>query len=207
MAGGPETERVDGRRQIEIVVDRLRHMHHVEAAGGAFLHLHRRVSCVITADRQEPCHVQTQKRDHHVFEILRIRCRIRTRDTYVRATAEVDAADGIDRKRRHMLDVALHQPLESVAHAYNVHAFERGTNCRSADDSVDAGGRSAPDQDGQFLVMFHASIIGWPASKIRPWNFEEDFPPNSYRFHRRIMLKCSIENPMRMGHTFRRGLR
>jgi hypothetical protein len=44
-----------------------------------------------------------------------------------------------------MFDVALHQPLESVAHAQNFHAFERGANCRSTNDCVDAGSRSAPD--------------------------------------------------------------
>jgi hypothetical protein len=46
MAGGLETERVDRRRQIDIVVERLRHMHHVDAAGGAFLDLHRRIRWV-----------------------------------------------------------------------------------------------------------------------------------------------------------------
>ena len=74
----------------------------------------------------------------------------------MRAAAEVDAADRIDREGRDVFDVTLHQPLESVAHADDIHAFERGADSRSADHAVDAGCGSAADQDGEFLVMFHA---------------------------------------------------
>ena len=59
-------------------------------------------------------------------------------------------------RRRDVLDVTLHQPLESVAHANDVHAVEGRANRRSANHAVDAGGGSAADQDGEFLVMFHA---------------------------------------------------
>ena len=83
--------------------------------------------------------------------------------------AEVDAADRIDREWGDVFDISLHQPLESVAHAHDVHSFEGGSNRRSTDDCIDAGGRAAPHQDGQFLMMFHASIIGWQASKLYPF--------------------------------------
>jgi hypothetical protein len=33
-------------------------------------------------------------------------------------------------------------------------------NCRSADNCIDSGSRSTPDQNREFLVMFHVSMIG-----------------------------------------------
>ena len=41
MARRLEAERVDVRRQVEVVVDRLRHMHDANAAVGLLLDLHR----------------------------------------------------------------------------------------------------------------------------------------------------------------------
>ena len=62
----------------------------------------------------------------------------------------------VDGERRDVFDVPVHQPLEAVAHADDVHAFERGADGRGADHAVDAGGGSTADQDGEFLVTFHA---------------------------------------------------
>ena len=74
----------------------------------------------------------------------------------MRAAAEVDAADTIDGERHDVFDVTVHQPLESVAHANDVHALEGGADGRGADHAVDAGCGSTADEDGEFLVMFHA---------------------------------------------------
>jgi sugar phosphate isomerase/epimerase len=41
MAGGLEAERVDVRRQIEIVVDRLGHVHDSDSPPGTLGELHR----------------------------------------------------------------------------------------------------------------------------------------------------------------------
>ena len=70
-------------------------------------------------------HVEPQQRDDGVLEVLRVGGRVGARDADVRAAAEVDAADGVDRERRDVLDVALHDPLEAVADAEHLDAFER----------------------------------------------------------------------------------
>ena len=55
----------------------------------------------------------------------------------------------------------LHQPLEAVAHADDVHALEGRADGRGADDAVDAGGGSAADEDGEFPVTFHARPLSF----------------------------------------------
>ena len=72
VPSGLEPERVDRRGQIEIVVDRLRHVHHVNTALRAFFELHRRVRRVVAANREQSRHVEPQQRDHDVLEMLRI---------------------------------------------------------------------------------------------------------------------------------------
>ena len=99
--------------------------------------------------------VQAQQRSIDVLEELRIRGGIGARDAEVRAAAEVNAADGLDRQRDDVIDVALHDPLEPVADADDVDALEPGADRRRADDAVDAGRRSAADENGQRMVMLH----------------------------------------------------
>ena len=62
----------------------------------------------------------------------------------------------VDGERRDVFDVPVHQPLEAVADADDVHAFEGGADGGGADDAVDAGSGTAAHQDGEFFVMFHA---------------------------------------------------
>ena len=47
----------------------------------------------------------------------------------------------------HVLDVALHDPLEAVADADDLDAFEPAADGRGADDAVDAGGGAAADEN------------------------------------------------------------
>src|SRR5262249_41473253 len=55
-----------------------------------------------------------------------------------------------------MLDVAVHQTREAVAHADDIHSLEcRANGCR-ADDAVDTRGGPAAHEDCQLLVMLHA---------------------------------------------------
>ena len=121
-----------------------------------------------------PVTSRPQQRDHDVLEMLRIGCRIRTRDPDVRAAAEVDAADTIDRERRDVFDVTVHQPLESVAHANDVHALEGGADGRGADHAVDAWVRvhrqrgwrvscDVPRETSDAAYRLRSSIIGWAA--------------------------------------------
>ena len=73
----------------------------------------------------------------------------------MRAAAEVDAAHLVDRQRAHVVDVALHDPLEAVADAEHLDPLEQAADRGRADDAVDAGGGPAPDQDRQSLLMAH----------------------------------------------------
>ena len=56
-----------------------------------------------------------------------------------------------------VIDVALHEPLEAVLDAQHVDALEGAADRRRADDAVDAGGRTAADQNGDFLRMMHGT--------------------------------------------------
>ena len=58
-----------------------------------------------------------------------------------------------DGQRRHVLDVALHQPLEPVADADDVDAFQLRADGRRADHAVDPGRGAARDEDAHVLVM------------------------------------------------------
>ena len=57
-----EPEGVDVGRQIQVVVDGLRHVDDADAAGGALFELHRRERRVVAADGDELRHVQPQQR-------------------------------------------------------------------------------------------------------------------------------------------------
>ena len=94
-----------------------------------------------------------------VLEVLRIGGRVGARDADVRAAAEVDAADRLDRERHDVVDVALHDPLEAVAQAEDLEALELGADGGGADDAVDAGGGAAADENGELSVMFHGPIL------------------------------------------------
>src|SRR5262249_47316684 len=83
----------------------------------------------------------------------------------MRAAAEMDPADVVDRQRRDVLDVAVHEPFESVADADDFHAFKGGADRRGPDHAVDSGGGSAADENGQFLVMLHANL----GANVRPY--------------------------------------
>ena len=58
-----------------------------------------------------------------------------------------------------MIDVALHDPFEAVAQADDLEAFELGADRRGADDAVDARCRAAADENGEFPVVLHDSMI------------------------------------------------
>ena len=55
------------------------------------------------------------------------------------------------------VDVALHDPLEAVADADDVDAFEAGADGGRADDAVDAGGRAAADENGEIVRSCHGN--------------------------------------------------
>ena len=65
----------------------------------------------------------------------------------------MDAADALGRQAGGPFDVSLHQPLEPVADADDLDAFELAADGCGADDAVDAGRRPAADEDCDALVM------------------------------------------------------
>ena len=81
-------------------------------------------------------------------------------------------------ERHHVVDVALHDPLEAVADAEHLDALEDGADGGRADDAVDAGRRAAADEDRQPVVGVHgtpslhvataAASRGTPSSLAEP---------------------------------------
>ncbi len=67
----------------------------------------------------------------------------------------MNAADGLDRQRADVIDVTSHQPFEAVADAEDIDPFESCPNRCRRDDTVDAGSRTAADEDRKTLMMFH----------------------------------------------------
>ncbi len=59
----------------------------------------------------------------------------------------------------HVVDVPLHDPLEAVADADDLDAFELGADRGRADDAVDAGRGTATDEDREFLVLTHQRLL------------------------------------------------
>src|SRR2546422_107567 len=89
-------------------------------------------------------------------------------DADVETAAKVDAAHLADVERGHVLDVALHDPLEPVAHPENVDGLEPRPDGGRPDDAVDSRRRPAADQDRQRSALGHrytrvfASVSGSP---------------------------------------------
>ena len=153
-------ERIDVGWEVEVVVDRLRDVHDADAAGGPSA---RRfiaeytvssppivMSCVtlsrsseITAFSRVCGLVVGFAREMPICEPPR---------KWIRLTASVVEADDV-------VDIALHDPFEAIAQPDDLEPLELGPDGRGADDGVDAGRRSAADQNGEFPVMLHGRII------------------------------------------------
>ena len=158
MTRGLVAERVHVRRQVEVVVDRLGHMHHVDPAGGLLLDHHGRERGVVPADGDQIGHAQAQQRQHDVLQVLGLGRRVGARDADVRAATEVDAGDRINGQRAGVIDVALHEPLEAILDAEHVDALEQCADGGGGDDAVDAGRRPSAHEDREFLAVRHEAL-------------------------------------------------
>ena len=165
VSRGLEAERVDVRRQIEVVVDRLRHMDDADAAGGLLRQAVRRVRRVVAAHRDQLRDAETPQRHDRLLEARVVACRIGARDADMRAAPEVNAADRLDGEGRDVIDVAVHDPLEPVADADDVDARQPSPDRGRADDAVDTGGRSPGHEDRQF-VFRHRTADYYSAEAI-----------------------------------------
>ncbi len=145
-------ERVDVRRQVEVVVNRLGNVHDPQAAPAALLGLHRGERRVVAANRDELRHVEPHQGADHVVEQGGVPRRVGARGAEDRAPLEVDVTDVGDRQRHDVRAVVLHHPLEPVAQADDVEALEPGADHGRGDDTVDPRGRPTADHDGEFLL-------------------------------------------------------
>jgi hypothetical protein len=80
VARGLEPEGVDVGRQIEVVVDRLGHVHDAQAARRVLDELHRRVGGVVAADGDELRDAEAREGLHGVLEQRGIGRRVGARD-------------------------------------------------------------------------------------------------------------------------------
>ena len=143
-------------------------MHDAQPAGCALFELHGGERGVVAPDGDELRHVQPQQRHDGVVEQCRVGGGVRARDAEVRPAAEMDAADRVDGQRHHVIDITAHDPLEPIADAEHLDIFDPRADRRRADDAVDAGGRAAPDEDGEVLVVLHALILSGPVGAASP---------------------------------------
>ena len=68
----------------------------------------------------------------------------------------MNSTHSVDGQRGDVVDIAPHDPLETVAEADHANVLQTASDCCCADDAVDARGRPAGDEDGKFVaVMGH----------------------------------------------------
>jgi hypothetical protein len=155
VPGGLITERVDVRRQVEIVVDGLRDVHHANASARALLEPHCGERRIVPADGDELRHVEPQPRRDGGVEPLGIDGRVGPQDAKVRAATKMNPAHRVDGERDDMIDVAAHQPVEAVTDADDVEALDAGPDGGGADDAVNSRSGTAADEDDEPPVTFH----------------------------------------------------
>ncbi len=150
-----ETEGVDPRREVEVVVDGLRCVYDADTARCELGEPHRRKGGVVATDGDELRDTELLERRDAPREVCRVFGRVGAGGSEDRTTAEVDAADTGHGQFDDVVDVTLHDPLEAVADADDLHARELGADRRRADDAVDARRRSTADKDGELAVLTH----------------------------------------------------
>ena len=158
VARGLETEGVDVLRKVEVVVDRLRDVHDAQHSARGLRETRRAEARVVAADRDEHADAESIERVEALREELRALRGVRARDAEARTAAKVDSARIGDGQRRNARGVTLDEPLEAVLDAEHLDARQTCTNGGGTDDAIDAGGRTATDEDGELLVRLHGGL-------------------------------------------------
>ena len=78
---------------------------------------------------------------------------------------KMNAADSIDRQWDDMVDVALHDPLEAVAYPEHAHLLDPRPDSGGTNNTVDAGGGAAADENGEVLMALHRTMV----AEFRAW--------------------------------------
>ena len=159
---GLEAEGVHRWGQVQVVVDGLGHMYHVDAPTGLLFHPHGRVGRIVSADGDEHGDVQAEQGNHHVLQMLGIPGGIGPGDAKEGPAPEVDAAHLVDVEDLDMADVPLHDPFEAVPDAQHLDAFEVGPDGGGTDDAIDPRRRPSADEDGKSLGVAH----NWPPARV-----------------------------------------
>jgi hypothetical protein len=150
MARRLKTEGIDVRRQVEVVVDGLGHVHHAQARAGALGHLHRRKCGVVAADGDQLGDTQLAQRLHDPVQVRRLLGRIGARGAQDRATLQVDAAHILGRQAAHAIELALHDLRISVGQPQHLLAGGARAQGHGADHAVEPGRGSAADEHREF---------------------------------------------------------
>ncbi len=157
VARGLEAEGVDVGRQVEVVVDRLRHVHDLESTASRLLDLHCRERGIVAADRDQPRDAEAFESADGGLEQSGILGGVGARGAELRAAPKVDATHLVDGQRAHVIEVAAHQPLEPVLDAEHLDARESGADGGRPDDAVDAGRRAAANEDRKLGRVGHSA--------------------------------------------------
>ena len=107
-ARGLVPERPDVGGQVEIVVDRLRHVNDAQPAPGGARELVRGEGGVVAADRQEHADPEAIEGLEHTLHVLRTSGGVCARDADARTAAEVDPARVFDGESNDVRDVSCH---------------------------------------------------------------------------------------------------
>ena len=114
---------------------------------------HRGEGGVVAADRDQLRDAELRERVDGAIEQRRVLGRIGAGDAELRSAAEVNAADRVDGQRHDVVGVALHDPLEAVADAEDVDAFEAGADGGGADDALMPGAGPPPTRIASLLGL------------------------------------------------------
>ena len=152
---GLEAEGGNAVRQVEVVVDGLRHVDDAQTPAGVRCQAHRREGGVVAADRDQLVDTELLECARGRLEVAWIPGRVGARDPEVRAAREVDATHRFDGQRQGTAGVALHQPFETVTNPDHADAAHQRTNGGRANHAVDAWRGATAAQDPYALRISH----------------------------------------------------
>ena len=123
-------------------------MSNADLSLGQAADLGRHEGGIVATDRDQIADTQLEQGFNRDARELLIARRVVARGAQNRAPFEVDAGNAVYRQRLdHVRRVATHEPAEAIVNPHDLQAVVDRFNGGGADDAVDAGRRSASDQD------------------------------------------------------------
>ena len=177
MPGGLITKSRDAVGQIQIVVDGLGHMHHMDAACRHFLKFHGRIGRVVATDGDQFVDVQTQQGGHGVFQMLGVLGGVVPGDADERAAPKMQSAHVFGLKLSHMGNIPMHDPLETVLDTHHLDAGLNRADTGRGDNAIDTGGRTACNQNSHSFRSIRHKVVLLISCRLRPWPQHALRPP------------------------------